>query len=161
MSFSVPRPPETRSCSGSDALTARQPFPGNIIPKDRQSPNGMAFLNAFPMPTPGYLINNNNWTLDDFQEPRQRKDTLRLDFAPSAQHQITLRGSLYNWKQLDAFRSGFQFARTDWDRPNRSAALSWLWTISPGTINEMIFGYAKDIVKTPVSTGDGQYDRTR
>ena len=67
-----------------DPLTG-QPFPGNVIPQDRLSPNGMAFLNAFPDPTPGYLFSNNNWTLDDVQEPRQRKDTLRLDFVPSAQ----------------------------------------------------------------------------
>ncbi len=143
-----------------DPLTG-QPFPGNVIPQGRLSPNGMAFLNAFPSPTPGYLFNNNNWTLDDVQEPRQRKDTLRLDYMPSPGHQIMLRGSLYSWKQLDAFRSGFQFARTDWDRPNRSAALSWLWTMSPGTLNELTVGYAKDIVKIPVFTGDGQYDRTR
>jgi hypothetical protein len=143
-----------------DPLTG-QPFSGNVIPQDRLSPNGMAFLNAFPLPTPGYSLSNNNWTFDDVQEPRQRKDTLRLDFLPSQQHQLTLRGSLYNWTQLDAFRGGFQFARTDWDRPNKSAALSWLWTISPGTINEMTLGYAKDTVKIPVYTGDGQYDRTR
>lgn len=143
-----------------DPLTG-QPFPGNVIPKSRLSPNGMAFLNAFPMPTPGFLFNNRNWTKDDVQRPRQHKETLRLDFSPSTNHQVTLRGSLYSWKQLDAFRSGFQFARTDWDRPNRSAALSWLWTASSSTLNELTVGYAKDTVRIPVFTGDGQYDRTK
>ena len=31
-----------------------QPFPGNIIPSNRLSPNGVAILNAYPLPTPGF-----------------------------------------------------------------------------------------------------------
>src|SRR6185503_2206109 len=32
-----------------DPLTGL-PFPGNIIPKDRISPNGLALLNSYPLP---------------------------------------------------------------------------------------------------------------
>jgi hypothetical protein len=35
----------------------KQPFPGNIIPSDRISPNGRAMLNAYPLPTPGFQTN--------------------------------------------------------------------------------------------------------
>ena len=37
----------------TDPLTG-QPFAGNVIPTNRLSPNGMAFLNTFPVPTPGF-----------------------------------------------------------------------------------------------------------
>jgi hypothetical protein len=32
-----------------------QPFPGNIIPVDRMSPQGRALLGVYPQPTPGFL----------------------------------------------------------------------------------------------------------
>ena len=35
-----------------DPLTG-QPFPGNIIPANRLSPNGLALLSTYPSPTPG------------------------------------------------------------------------------------------------------------
>ena len=35
-----------------------QPFTGNVIPMGRLSANGMAILNAYPQPTPGYLSGN-------------------------------------------------------------------------------------------------------
>src|SRR5262249_33623827 len=31
-----------------------QPFPGNVIPANQLSPNGLALLNLYPQPTPGY-----------------------------------------------------------------------------------------------------------
>src|SRR6185295_12580283 len=37
----------------TDPVTG-QPFPGNVIPASRLSANGLAFLNTFPEPTPGF-----------------------------------------------------------------------------------------------------------
>ncbi len=37
----------------TDPLTG-QPFPNNVIPQGRLSPNGLALLNAYPTPTPGF-----------------------------------------------------------------------------------------------------------
>ena len=43
----------------NDPLTG-QPFPGNIIPSNRLSPNGVAILNAYPLPTPGFRQGTDN-----------------------------------------------------------------------------------------------------
>src|SRR3954454_6739617 len=37
-----------------------QPFPGNIIPPTRLSPNGLALLSVYPLPTPGFQSGTNN-----------------------------------------------------------------------------------------------------
>ena len=39
----------------NDPLTGKA-SPGNIIPKERLSPNGIALLNAYPVPTPGLNV---------------------------------------------------------------------------------------------------------
>src|ERR1700751_1617979 len=39
-------------------------YPGNIIPQGAAghlSPNGLAIMNAYPAPTPGFLSGNQNW----------------------------------------------------------------------------------------------------
>src|SRR5262245_35204418 len=41
--------------------TTGQPFSGNIIPANRLSPNGIAMLNAFPLPTPGFRQGTANY----------------------------------------------------------------------------------------------------
>src|SRR5437867_1417796 len=38
-----------------------QPFPGDVIPSDRLSPNGLALLNVYPMPTAGFQQGTNNY----------------------------------------------------------------------------------------------------
>ena len=65
-----------------DPLTG-QPFPGNVIPSNRLSPNGVALLNIYPLPTPGFQRGANNWIGTSPNPRRTRKDTLRLDFVPN------------------------------------------------------------------------------
>ena len=102
-----------------------QPFPGNIIPAGRLSPNGMAILNAYPLPTPGFRQGSANSIISSPNPQDQRKDNLRLDYRLNASNQFTYRYSKYNWKAVDAFRGGMTFARTDWDRPNQTQTASW------------------------------------
>ena len=72
-----------------------QPFPGNVIPRDQLSENGMALLNTYPTPTPGFQRGANNW-IGTSPNPRDtRKDTLRLDFMPNSKNTFSLRGSLF------------------------------------------------------------------
>ena len=101
-----------------DPLTG-QPFPGNVIPTDRLSPNGLALLNMYPLPTPGFQRGTNNW-IGTSPNPRDtRKDTLRLDFVPNAQNTVSFRGSHFNWKAVDAFRGDFPLARRTGTGPTR------------------------------------------
>jgi hypothetical protein len=143
-----------------DPLTG-QPFPGNVIPSNRLSPNGLALLNMYPEPTPGFQRGTNNWIGTSPNPRRTRKDTLRLDFVPNPQNTISFRGSLFNWKAVDAFRGDFALARTDWDRPNQTAALSWTSTLSPSTINEATFGWSRDQVFIEVFRGTDSFVRSK
>jgi hypothetical protein len=142
-----------------DPLTG-QPFPGNVIPTDRLSPNGMALLSMYPLPTPGFQRGANNWIGTSPNPRRTRKDTLRVDFVPNAQNTVSFRGSLFNWKAVDAFRGDFALARTDWDRPNQTGVLSWVSTLSPSTINEATAGWSRDQVFIEVFRGTDTFVRS-
>ena len=137
------------------------PFPGNIIPADRLSKNGLALLNTFPMATPGFVRGNQNW-IGVSPNPRDtRKDTLRIDYVINASNQLSARASHFSWQAIDPFRGRFDLARTQWDRPNTTSAFSWTSTMRANTLNEFTFGYSLDEVFINVYTASGLYQRSR
>ena len=128
-----------------DPLTG-QPFPNNIIPADRLSQNGLAFLKAFPEPTPGFLQGRNNYFLTRPNPVDQRKDNLSIDWILSEKQSLKFRGSMYKYISVDAFRTGLDYAITDWNRPNRTGSVSHLWSLSPTMINEILATASADVV---------------
>ncbi len=150
--------------SGTRTITdpqTGQPFPGNVIPANRLSQTGLALLNAYPLPTPGFRQGSANAILSSPNPQDQRKDNLRLDYRLNANNQFTYRYSRYNWVAVDAFRGGMTFARTDWDRPNQTQTASWTSTIKNNLINEFSYTFSKDDVFINVFTEDGVYQRSR
>jgi len=143
-----------------DPLTG-QPFPGNIIPANRLSPNGLAILNAYPLPTAGYQNGSQNALVSSPNPQDQRKDNLRFDYRLNNANQFTFRVSKYNWTATDAFRGNLPFARTAWDRPNTTLTTSWTSTLSNNLINEATFTYSHDYVYINVYTADGVYQRSK
>ncbi len=129
----------------NDPLTG-QPFPNNVIPTNRLSSNGIGFLRAFPEPTPNFISGRNNFMQTRPQPEDQRKDNLALDWILSENQSIRFRGAMYKYTSVDAFRTGFDRAITDWNRPNRTGSLTHLWTLSPTTINEVMATAAVDVV---------------
>ena len=107
-----------------------QPFPGNIIPSQRLSANGVALMNLYPTPTPGFQQGTANVSMTSENPQDQRKDNLRLDFKFNDRNQVTWRYSNTNWVAIDAFRGTFPFARTDWDRPNKTQNFNWTSSIT-------------------------------
>ena len=138
-----------------------QPFPGNIIPTDRLSHNGVAMMNLYPTPTPGFQSGSQNAIVNSDNPQDQRKDNLRLDYRLNNDNQLTYRYSKYNWTAIDAFRGTFPFARTDWDRPNSTQNLNWTRTIGNSIVNEFSYSYSIDEVFINVFTGSGLYQRSR
>ena len=140
-----------------------QPFPGNIIPAGQLSPNGIALLNAYPAPTPGFLLGTANAIFSSENPQDQRKDNIRFDYRLNTSNQITFRYSKYNWVAIDAFRpaSGFPYARTDWDRPNSTQTLTWTSTLRANLINEATYTHSLDQVFINVFTGTDLYKRSR
>ena len=138
-----------------------QPFPGNIIPSNLLSANGLAFLNTYPLPTPGFRQGSAN-LIQNSDNPRdQRKDTLRLDYKLSDRHQFTFRYAGYSWVAVDSFRGTFPFARTDWDRPNKTQVFNWMSTYGNSLVNELNYSHSLDQVFINVFTQTGLYKRSR
>ncbi len=101
----------------TDPLTG-QPFDGNIIPASRLSPNGIAFLRTYPEPN-GLYQGNNNFTKTRPNWQNQRKDMIAIDFNPAPTHFIKFRHANYAYTALDTFRTGFDYAITDWYAPEQ------------------------------------------
>jgi hypothetical protein len=144
----------------TDPLTG-QPFPNNVIPQSRLSPNGLAFLNTFPMPTAGFRQGTANLIQNSENPRQQRKDTIRLDYRLNGSHQITYRYSASDWTAVDAFRGTFPFARTDWSRPNATQIASWTATLRNNLLNEMSYSFSLDEVFINVFTETGLHKRSR
>jgi hypothetical protein len=137
------------------------PFPNNVIPPSQLSANGMAMLNAYPVPTPGFQLGTNNAIFNSENPQDQRKDNIRFDYRLNNSNQVTFRYSKYNWKAIDAFRGTFPYARTDWDRPNSTQTVSWSSTLRSNLINEATYTHSLDQVFINVFTGTDLYKRTR
>jgi hypothetical protein len=121
-----------------DPLTGL-PFPGNVIPRERISPNGQALLNSYPLPTPGFSQGANNWigtpaTFDD-----TRKDSIKIDFVPTNNHRIALRHTWapHVWNDPE---SATAFSSI-WDYPGRTLAATHTATLSNSLINEFTFSW--------------------
>ncbi len=135
-----------------------QPFPGNIIPTGRLSPNGLAMLNRYPEPTPGFRQGSANLIQTSPNPQDQRKDNIRFDYRLNNSNQLAYRFSRYNWVAVDAFRGTFPFARTDWERPNFTQTVSWTSTIRNNLINELTYTFSRDDVFINVFEG-GNFQR--
>jgi hypothetical protein len=144
----------------TDPLTG-QPFPNNVIPQGRLSPNGLALLNVYPLPTPGFRQGTANLSQTSDNPQDQRKDTIRFDFRLDDRNQFTYRYSSQNWVAVDAFRTEFPFARTDWDRPNSTQSVSWTSTLRNNLINEFSYSHSLDEVFINVFTETGLHRRSR
>lgn len=138
-----------------------QPFEGNVIPPTVLSPNGIAFLNTYPLPTPGFRQGTANLIQESDNPRHQRKDTIRLDYRLNLNNQFTYRYSGFSWVAVDAFRGTFPFARTDWDRPNATQIFNWTSTLTNNLLNEFNYSYSLDEVFINVFTETGLHKRSR
>src|SRR3954452_11464032 len=134
--------------------TTGQPFPGNIIPTNRLSANGLALLSVYPLPTEGFHSGTNNAIINSPNPQDQRKDNIRFDYRHNANNTFTYRYGKYNWTAVDAFRGTFPFARTDWDRPTTTQTASWTSTLRNNLINEASYTHSLDQVFINVFQSD-------
>lgn len=136
-----------------------QPIPGNIIPASQLSPNGMAILDAYPTPTPGYLQGTQNWIAQAAQPFNQRKEVLNFDIIPNEKHHIEVRKSDLAYTEYDPFDQGTNETPKYFHRPNQTNTLAWTWTISPTLINEARATFSLDDVYIPVNTSAIGFNR--
>lgn len=141
-----------------DPLT-NLPYANNVIPAAQLSPNGIAFLKTYYAPNGSY--GTNNWLLVRPGRQNQRKDTVSIDYNPSMNQFVKFRLANYSYTGLDTNRSGFDYAITDWDRPNRTASLGHTWTLSPTTINEFLVSASVDRVRIGLDQTGQRFLRSR
>jgi hypothetical protein len=134
------------------------PFPGNVIPTNRLSPNGMAILRTYPSPNGLYPGNNNFFQVRPAPQ-NQRKDTYSIDYNPAENQVIRFRHANYAFDVNNAFAGGFDFAPSALDRPNKTASISHTWTLSPTMINEFQFAASNDRVTIAVQR-TGRFQRS-
>ena len=114
-----------------DPLTG-QPFPGNVIPPNRLSPNGLAILNAVSAADAGLPAGHGQ--PDQYQpEPAGSAQGQHPPRLP-AEHRATsspIRYSRYSWTAVDAFRGDLPVrAHRLVDRPNFTQTASWTSTLT-------------------------------
>jgi hypothetical protein len=148
-------PLKTGTCSAADQTAC---FPGNVIPASRLSPQGIALLNAFPRAIPGVNLGGNNWVLSPLRLDNQRKDTGAIDYLPKENHYIRFRVENYSLFHMDSNRGGTDRAPAQLDRPNQTASLNYIWTISPTVVNEFLLSASADHVR--ISVIPGKYQRS-
>jgi len=127
-----------------DPLTG-QPFPGNVIPAGRISPDGQAIAalyTAMEQQAASYddrpIGNNSLFGGDNPFDWRQ--DLIRLDYQASDHHRLTLRIIHDNYDLVDPFGTfiggNLPTIPTNRRRPGRNYQVAHAWTIAPNLINE-------------------------
>jgi hypothetical protein len=131
--------------------TTGLPIPGNIIPKNQLSPNGLGILKAYPAPNLGGFINGNtNWSLALNHPQHQRKDTLAVDFNLTDRQRVQFRRLNYAFDEYVPLDGGTNETPRSFNRPNQTNSLNHIWTISPTLVNEALATVSLDDVYIPV-----------
>lgn len=143
---------------------SRIPFPNNVIPANRRSPNGVAILNAYPTPTAGSQVGTANWIKTLANPITTRKDTVRLDYY-AGNTRLSFSGNNFAYKEDQPFEgtfgTGLDRSNTRWDRPNKSGAILITSTLSPNKINDITISAAADRAQLDLYESEGvtKYDR--
>ncbi len=123
------------------------PFPGNIIPRQNLSPNGLALLKVYPDPNLAVPQGSGNWFGAGAAPVNQRKDTFSVDVLPTDKDSIKFRASLFHYNDINPFQTNFLLSNRTIDRPNQTASVNWTRTISPTVVNELLVTASRDQVR--------------
>ena len=135
------------------------PFPGNIIPQNKLSPNGVGILSAYPAATAGFLSGTQNWLATAPHPIDQRKGTVNIDLQPTEKQHISGRRTDASYFEYQPFDQGSGLTGKYFNRPNQTNTASWIWTISPSLINEARVTFSLDDVYIPVNTALAGFNR--
>jgi hypothetical protein len=148
-------PLATGNCSATDQTAC---FARNVIPSSRLSPQGVALMNAYPGPNIALPGANFQQVRGAYQN--QRKDNISVDVLPKDNHYFRLRWQNFELEDAGAFRGETDRAPSTLLRPNDTASLNYIWTVSPTVINEALFSASADRVKIMVQTEGDRYKRS-
>lgn len=136
-------------------------FPGNIIPKNRLSPNGVALLSIFPNPTPNFQVGTENLLQVAKYPANQEIDSGNLDIVPNDKNYIRFRLVHFFYHEDNPFSAAYDTVPRLFDRPNQTGSLDWTHTFNPNMLNEVLLTASHDVARLSIDTSSGLYDRTR
>lgn len=137
---------------------AGNPYPNNVIPQNQLSRNGLALLNAFPLPN---RTGSLNYQATGSAPQNQRKDTGSVDIVPADNHYVRVRLLNYEYNNVNPFASNYGVIPQLFDRPNQTASVNYTWTASPTVVNEFLVSASRDQVYINIDPSNNLYDRTR
>ena len=149
--------PGTCPTAGASTCVA---YPGNIIPQSDWSHNGMAIINAYPAPTPGFLQGQDNYDGALGNPENQRKGQINGDLLLTPSNHIEFRRSDDSFYELSPFNQNSPLVPIVFERPNQTNSLGWVWTITPTMINEARASVSIDDVYITAAPGGAGYDRS-
>jgi hypothetical protein len=136
-------------------------FPGNIIPQNRLSPNGVGLLSIYPNPTPNFQLGTQNLLQIAKYPAHQEIDTGNLDIVPEEKDYIRFRLTHFFYHEDNPFSASFNTVPRLYDRPNETGSVSWVRTFNPKMINEVLLTASHDAARLSIDTTNGLYDRTK
>jgi len=135
-------------------------FPGNIIPTNRLSPNGVGLLTAFPTPTPGFQIGAANLLETAHFPIQQQIDSGNLDIIPTEKDYIRFRLVHFYYHEVNPFAtSNYDIVPRIFSRPNETGSLDYVRTFGPRTTNEFLFAASHDVARLSIDTSTGTFNR--
>jgi hypothetical protein len=150
-------PQSSNPCTAADSSGC---FPGNVIPANRLSPDGVGILNAWPVPNLTTFIGGGNWFAAKLHTIDQRKDTVGVDVNLTEQQRLRFRAMNYAYLEYQPLDGNTDRTPKFFNRPNKTGSLDYVWTISPTKVNEVLITASQDVVKIPVDTAHF-FDRTQ
>ncbi len=136
-------------------------FPGNIIPSNRLSPNGVGILNAWPIPNlTTFIGGNGNWFAAKLHTFDQRKDTAGVDLNLTEKQRIRFRATNYAYLEYQPLDGNTDRTPKFFNRPNKTGSLNHVWTLSSRMVNEAQITASEDVVLIPVDTANF-FDRAK
>jgi hypothetical protein len=133
----------------NDPLTG-QPFPGGIIPANRLSPGGQAYLQLFSLPnTTGTAGNCANWVTSVTTPIRYSQINARIDWSINPTTRLMLRYTQDSWKNESPSLienlwgdDPFPVVDSNWDQPSRSLTAQLTHELGSTGTNTITFSYS-------------------
>ena len=116
--------------------TTGKPFPGDIIPTSQLSPQGMAILKAYPLPTPGFQQGAANWIQTFPVHSNLNKTTFRTDYYINDKNHLFVRGTFIPWHFNNPLEGTLGLFQSLWSRPNRTGIVDLITSFSPTLLND-------------------------
>jgi hypothetical protein len=138
-----------------DPLTG-QPFPGNVIPADRRSPAGLAYLRLFQLPTTTPSSGCSNYLAAVPAPVTWDQINARVDWNLGKNTRLMVRYTRDAWNGHNTIlwgNSETSVVDSDWDQPGRSLVAQLNRTIGSTMTNTLTFSYSANVIAV-ARTGD-------